>query len=134
MSEFSITYNKDKNLAIGVHSGTCGFQDTLNSIKIYYQGTITKYSITDFSKAQLLSVTGKEIEFLAEYMVQASKVRPPGSYDFLVVPDLLKYGLARMYHSYLELTTKSGEHLKTEVYRTMEEALAEVDKKIALER
>jgi hypothetical protein len=38
-----------------------------------------------------------------------------------------------MYHSYLELTAKNGAHLITEVYRTMEEAIARIDKLIAAE-
>ena len=134
MGEFSISYNKEKNLATGVHLGSCGPQDTLNGIKVYYKGTITKYSITDFSKAELLNVSGTEIAYLAEYMNDACRVRPPGSYDFLIVPDLLKFGLARMYHTYLAITAKNDVNLKTEVYRTMEEALKRIDILIALER
>ena len=128
MGEFTLTHFKEKDLKVGVHSGICGSEDALRGIKEYYAGPITRYSITDFSQAELIKITGDDIAKLAAYMSKASKVRPPYSVDILVVSDMLKFGLARMYASFVNMSIKNVSDLKTEVFRTMEDAMQWLDK------
>ena len=52
--------------------------------------------------------------------------RPTGI-DYVVVHNLLQYGLARMYYAYSEMTrSSSGPSLKTIVVRSKDDALAKI--------
>jgi hypothetical protein len=132
MSKFKITYFKDKDMSIGVHTGECGYNEILNGIKLYYEGSATKYAITDFSQAIALKISGEEVARIADYMRQTSKTRPPRSYDLLIVSGILKFGLARMYTTYLKLNETNDLDLKTEVFRSVEDAVRWIDRDIQL--
>jgi hypothetical protein len=60
-------------------------------------------------------------------MRKASVVRPAGSFDLLVVPEIVQYGLARMYVTYLNLNSMQEPDLKTDVFRSLEEAVKWVE-------
>jgi len=52
---------------------------------------------------------------------------PAGSFDLLVVPEIVQYGLARMYVTYLNLNSMQEPDLKTDVFRSLEEAVKWVE-------
>ena len=96
MSEIIITYFMDKNLSICEHIGPCGREDVLRGIKQYYAGPVTKYAITDFTRAISDNPHAEELRVVADAMRKASAARPPYSCDLLIVPDFLKAGLSRV--------------------------------------
>ncbi len=133
MGRFVVKYIKEKDLSIAEHSGDCTVEDVANGIKKYYEGPTCKFAITDFTNTSPAGkVTGEEISHLSECMHKASAARTPNSYDLIVVPDLLMYGLARMYATYLNLSAKNETDLKTEVFHSLEDALHWVDTRIKL--
>ena len=113
----------DKNLDITIHTleGAVTYTETRDAIDKYYKGTLTKYTIWDFSKAsQNIQFTFDELRALGSQTSKLGKARPEG-YDLIIVSNVLDYGFARVYSGYSQVVQTDG--AKAMVFHSREEAL-----------
>jgi len=124
----NVVISKDNEIEMAVYSfeGATSYNDIRVEIDKYYSGTVTKYKICDFTKS-ILNVSSKEVMQLGEQIRLRGTARRQG-YDAIVVPNLLYYGLARMYVVYAEMTHADPDALKIMIFRSMDEAVSAMKK------
>jgi hypothetical protein len=123
MGEIIKTLDTNLDIAIYALAGDVSYEDVRNTIEEYYNGKLTKYTVWDFSKVVLFNlITLSEVKLLERLVAEHSKKRP-GCFDVLVVPDTFKYGLAKMYSAYAQVSFEQTHTVRTKIVRTLEEAL-----------
>jgi len=121
MGTVVVSAGKDIDMAVYSFEGKTSYDDIRLEIDNYYIGKLNKYKICDFTRAEL-NVTNKEVIALADQVREKGKARKNG-FDAIVVPNLLYYGLARMYIAYAAYTHRDPDALKLMVFRSFDEAL-----------
>ena len=123
MGTIKKSIDADLDAAIFTMEGEVGGAEILNAIDSYYKGTLTKYTLWDYTKVNKNKhLTNADIVKIGKEIDAEGKARD-GSFDLIVVPDLQEYGLSRIYASYGEVGKKYPNALKTIVVRSREEAL-----------
>ena len=56
-----VTYNHELDLAIYTFGGEIVFDDVFEAIRQYYQGKLTKYTLWDFSAAEVQKISNNEL-------------------------------------------------------------------------
>ena len=124
MGEIVVSRNNELDIAIYSLEGEISYEDVRGAIDEYYKGKLTKYTIWDFSMVVLFNlVTLSEVKLLERQVSEESRKRP-GCYDILVVPDQFKYGLAKMYSVYAQVSFDTTRTVKTIIVKTIDEARA----------
>ena len=124
MGEIVKTLDTVLDIAAYTLEGEVSYEDVRGAIDDYYKGKLTRYTVWDFSKVILFNlVTLSEVKLLERHVAEKSKERP-GCYDVLVVPDKIKYGLAKMYSVYAQVSFDNIHSVRTVIVHSYEEALA----------
>jgi hypothetical protein len=126
MAKITLQYDKVLDAVMYTIEGDLEYSELAEAINEYYKGTMTKYTVWDFSAANLRFLD-EETKKLAVQVCALGKARR-GGYDLLVVSGVLKYALARVYAVYSELTQKDPGCLKPVIFRTKEDALAWINR------
>ena len=124
MSAPKVFFDKELDLGVYAFEGQVSYSDIQNELTKYYQSApekYTKYTLWDFSNADVSKVTNSELRQLGDYVGEAGKSRK-GCFDAIVVPSLLGYGLARVFLAYSEVFQKDPDARKNLVFKTREEA------------
>lgn len=126
----TVNVTKDPVIDMKVYSfaGDTNYDDIRVEIDRFYDGTVTRYKICDFTDANLL-VSAREIYLLANQIRTRGTARRQG-YDAIVVPQLVQYGFARMYVAYTDFMNRDPDALKLFICRSMDEAV-KIMRKIA---
>ena len=123
MGKITSEYNKEFDVMVYTLEGAITYAEMLEAINGYYKGTLTKYTVWDFTNANMLKYfTTDEIKMLAQLVRSLGEARK-GGLDALVVPGLLKFGLARMYGVYSDMTKANETSLKSLIFHTKNEAI-----------
>lgn len=122
MEKIAKSFDKELDLSVFTLGEDTEYPDIRTAIDKYFQGTITKFNIWDYTKLKK-HLTTDEIKALGE---QVSSLSDPQKerFDLIVVPNPLQFGLARMYSSFTEASKKKSGAFSTLVFRTYNEALA----------
>ncbi len=102
--------------------GEISYEELREAIDLYYRGDLTKYTIWDFTAAEIGKLNNVDIKKLGTQVSVSGKARR-GCIDLIVVSGLLKYGLARVYTGYAATIQKDPEALKSIVFKSMDEAM-----------
>lgn len=125
MGNVVITPDTEIDMVTYSFEGPTNYDDIRVEIDRYYSGKLTKYKICDFTNAKL-DVTSNQVVLLAE-QIRARGAARKNCFDAVVVPNLLYFGLARMYVAYAEFTKDNDpDALKLMIYRSMDEAIAKM--------
>lgn len=123
MGMISLTIDKEWNIALHVLRGDVDYTEIHAAIEQFYKGTLTRYTIWDFTDAVVDRLTIGDIQRLGSEVSTAGKARLYGA-DVLIVSNQLKFGFARIYAAYADLTHTDPAALKTGVVRSRDEAYA----------
>ena len=121
MSSITISIDKELDITTYTIEEDATYLDIHDAIDDYFKDIPTKYTIWDFSKLKK-HLTSDEVRMLAEQVGTLGKDRKEGG-DLIIVPNILQYGLARMYTAYIETVKKSPAAFKTLVFRKKEDAM-----------
>ena len=121
MATLKVSIDKELDIAEYRFEGEIVYSELRDSIKQYYSGTLTKYTVWDFSATNVQNVRNSEIMTIANQVSVAGQARD-NCFDVIIVSELFKYGLARIYAGYAESIQKNPAALKTMVFRTREHA------------
>jgi hypothetical protein len=120
----TVSHDKELDAAIYTIEGDVEYAEVRDAIDRYYKGALTKYTIWDYSKANRgKHLTGDETQKLGIQVSSLGVARPQG-FDLLIVPNIVQYGLARMYQAYSEIAKKDTKTLKSKIFRNREDAIA----------
>jgi hypothetical protein len=134
MGTITVSVDQEWDIAIYTLEGDITYSEIRDAIDQYYRGMLTRYTLWDFSAVVFeQELTSQEIQQLARQVSAAGDVRR-GGFDVIVVPSILKYGLARMYAAYTEYTQKDPEVLRTLVFYTKDAALSWIKDNVLVNR
>lgn len=126
-----ISYDKKLDAAVFILEGEISFDEAKNTVLKYYNGPLTKYTLTDISRADPSThLTTSEIKQIGELVSRLGKARP-GGVDIMVIPGIIPFSIARIYQAYADVISSDPDRLTSKIFRTMKEALAfiEADRK-----
>jgi len=103
------------------------YTDIHDAIEEYYSGTLTKYTIWDFSNMKKKHLASEDAIKLGQLVNAAGKARK-GGFDIIVVPGLVQYGMARIYAAYAAIVERDEQNLCTKIFRNLDEALLWIQK------
>jgi len=106
------------------------YEEMRDGIDRFYEGIFTKYMILDFTDLET-HLSSEEVMKIGQQMSKLGKTRK-NSFDLIVVPGLLQYGLGRMYAAYVE--DISPEALQTKVFRSFEAAIKWINENEIIEK
>ena len=119
-----VFHDKDMDTVIYAIEGDIEYFEIHDAIEKYYKGSLTKYTIGDYSKANPgKHLTVDELRLLSLQVTALGAARPHG-FDLIVAPGILQYGVARIFKAYAEITGKSASNLSLRIFNKMEDALA----------
>ena len=122
-ANIEIEIDKELDMTVFTVAGEIPFTRVLGAVKEYYKGKLTKYTLWDFSGADLAKYfTGAEARELGSLVSVYGKNRP-GGFDLIIVTGLLPFGLARMYAAYADMSRHDPLALKAMVFRSKGAAL-----------
>jgi len=119
MEKISFYVNKELNSTIFTIEKDAVYANMRDGIEEFYRGEFTKYMLLDFSNHEK-PLSSEEIMLTGQQMMRLGKLRK-GGFDLIVVPDLLQYGLGRMYAAYVETLDPAA--LQTKIFRSKEAAI-----------
>lgn len=122
MAQVNISYDLQLDIAVYKFQGELAHSDIRDAITKYYSGNLTKYTIWDFSGTDVHNIRNSELLQVGNQVALAGKARN-NCYDVIIVSDIIKYGLARIYAGYAETIQKNPMALKTMVFRDKEHAM-----------
>jgi hypothetical protein len=117
MGNITVTLNRELDAIIYTLEEGVDYNEIRDMIAEFYKGTLTKYTVWDWTKVQKKHLSSEETTKLGQQVSVAGKARA-GGYDLIVVPGLLQYGLARIYAVYAGTTA-----LKVNIFRKLDDAL-----------
>ena len=124
MATISKTVNKELDITVYTVQGQAIYEEIRGEIDEYYRGALTKYVLWDFSEADSdMLLKPDEVRKLADQVSTEGKTRR-GGFDLLIVPDNLKYALARIFNAYSEILNNDNGALKTVIFRKNDDAYA----------
>ncbi|MBN1824020.1 MAG: hypothetical protein JW803_06860 [Endomicrobiales bacterium] len=124
MGNIGVTHDKEFDIAIYTLEGDVTYADIRDAIDEYYDGKLTKYTLWDFSMMDLpKNFTGEHARLLGGQVNTLGKERPEGAVDLIIVPDIVQFGLARVYAAYSEFFGDKPGTLKTMIFRKKDDAL-----------
>lgn len=122
MAEIKRIYNEDYDIAVFNIKGIITYPEMKDIIDVYYGGQLTKYTIFDFTEADVKQhFTTHEAQLLGG-QVQRLGITRKNAVDVIIVPDLFQYGLARIYAAYSEMV-QTSDSLRTMIFRSKESAM-----------
>ena len=121
MAKIRVTIDKQWDVAVYNFEGDVTFTDVRDAIIEYYNGPLTKYTFWDFSDTNVNKVSNAELKQLGDLVSKLGSARK-GCFDTVVVPGLLKYGMARIYAGYAATLQKDKDALKTLVFKNKDDA------------
>ncbi len=113
-------FDRSKQLVTFTCQGELSFYEVSSHLKAMYASDDIEYIrdvIWDLRKATLAGFSNEEILRIRDIVRDSKSVRKPGK-SALVFPADVDFGLGRMYEAQAQ-----DLHIKTRVFRTMEEAL-----------
>ena len=123
MATIKVYFDKELDVAEYKVEGTLTYQELHDAIDQYYKGTLTKYTMWDFTETDAEKFWKNEVRQIVNQVDSALKARK-NCYDLIVVPGLIQFGVAMIYESYIELIHKRTDDVKTMVFRSREDAYA----------
>ena len=102
MATIETLYDYKNNLTLHKVEGILTFEETKNKIEEYYQGTITKYTLWEFTKAEVSKISTSEIQEIVKVARKFAHMRKGGR-TALVLHQDLSYGLGRMFEAFSEI-------------------------------
>ncbi|MBN1621780.1 MAG: hypothetical protein JW871_04235 [Endomicrobiales bacterium] len=124
MGHFEITHDKELDLVVYTAKGDINFGDLYDEIARYYEGPLTRYTMWDFTESKV-HLSSDDVNRIADQVRKAGTARK-GGLDAIIVSDVLKYALARMYGAYMEIVGKDADILKTEIFYRKKNAMAHI--------
>ena len=121
MAAIKVFIDKELDVAEFRVEGILTYQELRDAIARYYSGTLTKYTVWDFTNADVKNFRNNELMQIGNQVNLAGKAREK-CFDVIIVPGLIHYGLARVYAGYSEAIQKKSDALKTMVFRSREHA------------
>jgi hypothetical protein len=107
------------NLTIHRASGKITSQELLSSINSFYDGSPTLYTLWDFSKAALSSISNESIRQMFSLVQNRGTNRQNGKTAIVATKDL-EYGMSRMFQI---MSTDNEFPFTIKVFRSYDEAI-----------
>jgi hypothetical protein len=118
MEKITIETDKDLDVAIYTLKGDLLYGELRSAVVDYYNGTLTKYTIWDFSESNLAQfITGMEAWDLASLVTRLGKARPDG-FDLIIASGVIQSGIARMYNTFFNIVGRGSTKLKAMLFPT----------------
>ncbi len=111
------------NLTIFTPTREAPFNEVIQALESFYEGTPTVNVIWDCSQATGINILSRELQEAVQYVKKYTNLRPSGK-TAAVTDSTLKYGLARMTSTFAEL---AGLPWKIKIFKTLDAALAWIE-------
>jgi len=113
------TVDTKHNLTIHRGSGNITSQDLLSSINSFYDNSPTLYTLWDFSKGSMSSISNESIRQIFSLVQNRGTNRQNGKTAIVATKDL-EYGMSRMFQI---MSTDNGFPFTIKVFRSYDEAM-----------
>ena len=113
------TVDTKHNLTIHRGSGNITSQDLLSSINSFYDNSPTLYTLWDFSKGSMSSISNESIRQIFSLVQNRGTNRQNGKPAIVATKDL-EYGMSRMFQI---MSTDNGFPFTIKVFRSYDEAM-----------
>ena len=118
MDNINVHVDTQNDLAVHTVVGDVSADEVQNSIRKFYEGTVTNRVLWDFTNGAMSGISSSEVQRIAYYPRKHAHKRNGGK-AAIVAPKEVTYGLSRMYELLTELRELPFE---TRAFRTPEEA------------
>jgi hypothetical protein len=133
MATITVFIDKELDIAEFMVQGVLTYQELRGTIEQYYKGTLTKYTVWDFTDTDIQKIWKNQVLLIGRQVDIFGNARDK-CFDVIIAPDIIHYGLAMIYASYFEIIHRKPDSVKTMVFRSREDAFAWIRENSEIEK